>query len=316
MLRSARNNQVLALVFLGGTVLFWGTSFAAVKSTLAYFEPMTVMWFRWLIAAIVFLPFWRRIPKPERRAGDGRLLGLAALFIPCLYFGFEAYALRFTTSSQAGVITAILPLIVAVGAWILLAEKPGWQQFVALAISLVGVAVLSTQGSAQEAAPDPMLGNLLELAAMFAAAGSTLTVKHLSTRYDPWFITGMQTIVGAVFFAPFAFASGTSGWASAPASVWAAVAYLGVFCSLVAFGLYNTALKLMPAGRAALAINLIPAVAVLAGWLALGESLSVPQIAACIAIIGAVVFAELAGRTSAEAPAPLPPLEHAEDAGS
>ena len=63
--------------------------------------------------------------------------------------------------------------------------------------------------------------------------------------------------------------------------------------SLGAFGLYNSALKILPANRASLAINVIPAVAVLAGWLALGEALTVWQLAACAVIVGAVVYAEL-----------------------
>ena len=62
--------------------------------------------------------------------------------------------------------------------------------------------------------------------------------------------------------------------------------------SLGSFGLYNSALKLMPASRASLAINLIPAIALLAGWAVRGESLSWVQFSACVVIVGAVVFAE------------------------
>ena len=63
--------------------------------------------------------------------------------------------------------------------------------------------------------------------------------------------------------------------------------------SLGAFGLYNSALKTMPATRAALAVNVVPAVAMLLGWLLLGEALTVWQLGACAVIVGAVVFAEL-----------------------
>ena len=105
---------------------------------------------------------------------------------------------------------------------------------------------------------------------MFAAAGSMLTIKHLSTRYDPWWLTGMQAAVGAVFFLPMALASGPATWLAAPPVAWACVAYLGTFVSLAAFGLYNSGLRAMSASRAALSINLVPAVALLAGWFVLG----------------------------------------------
>jgi len=290
------------LLYLAGTVLFWGTSFAAIKTAYGSFSPMMVMWLRMTVATLVFLPFWRRVPRPQYRPGDWKFLTLAVLFIPCLYYLLEGYAVRLTTSSQAGVISAIMPLMVAAGAWLLLGERLSWQSGAGIGVSIIGVAILSSAGAAQEAAPMPALGNLLELGAMAAAAGSTLTVKHLSTRYDPWFLTGLQAAVGVVFFAPLAFASGTTGWLHASPQAWGAVIYLGTFCSLGAFGLYNSALKLMPASRAALAINLIPAVALLSGWIMLGEALTPLQLGACALIVGAVVFAEASGRMPAEEP--------------
>jgi drug/metabolite transporter (DMT)-like permease len=112
----------------------------------------------------------------------------------------------------------------------------------------------------------------------------------------------LQAAVGAVFFLPLAFASGVPDLAAAPLSTWAALLYLGVVCGLGAFGLYNSALKLMPANRAALAINAIPVVALLGGWLVLGETLTWVQLLACALIVGAVVFAEVTGRSPAEEP--------------
>jgi drug/metabolite transporter (DMT)-like permease len=283
---------VLPLLFLGGAVLFWGTSFVAAKTALDTFAPMTVIWLRMIIATLAFAPFWHKVPRPEYRRGDWKVLLLAAICIPCLYYLFEGYAVRLTTSSQAGVISAIVPLLVACGAWAFLHERLSWRGVTAIALSLAGVAALSFGGTAQPSASDPLLGNALELVAMVAAAGSMLSVKHLSTRYDPWLLTGMQAAVGAVFFAPMALASGLSGWLSAPPLAWGCVAYLGIASSLGAFGLYNSALKLMPASRASLAINLVPAIALIAGWAVRGESLSWVQLAACAVIVGAVVFAE------------------------
>jgi drug/metabolite transporter (DMT)-like permease len=291
----ASRRSLLPLVLLAGAVLFWGTSFVAIKIALGSFTPMTTMWLRMVVATIVFAPFWTRVPRPRYQKGDWKLLALAAMCIPCMYYLAEGFALQLTTSSQAGVISAIVPLLVAGGAWLFLRERLDWRGAVAIALSLAGVAVLSLSGSAAASAPDPALGNLLEFLAMVAAAGSMLTVKHLSTRYDPWWLTGMQAAVGVVFFMPMALASNPAGWIAATPAAWASVLYLGTFVSLAAFGLYNSALKALPASRAALSINLIPAVALLAGWLILGESLNLVQLVACAVVIGAVVFGELGG---------------------
>ena len=277
---------------LGGAVLFWGTSFVATKVALRSFSPMTVIWLRMMVATVAFAPFWPRIAKPRYQRGDWKLLAVTALLMPCLYYALEGYAILYTTSSQAGVISAIVPLLVSAGAWLFLRERVGVRAAVAIAISLGGVAMLSFGGAAGGTAPNPALGNTLELLAMVAAAGSQLVIKHLSSRYGPWLLTGMQAVVGAVFFLPGALASGPSNWAHATPEGWASVAYLGIMVSLVAFGLYNTALAKLPASRASLSINLVPAVALIAGWLALKESLTALQFVACSAIVGAVVWGE------------------------
>jgi drug/metabolite transporter (DMT)-like permease len=296
----ARSDRLLPLLYLGGAVLFWGTSFVAVKTALDSFSPMTVIWLRMAIATIAIAPFATRLPRPDYRPGDWKLLLFAGMCIPCLYYLFEGYAVHFTTSSQAGVVSAVVPLLVAAGAWIFLHERLGWRGAVAIALSLVGVAMLSFGGSAQESASNPVLGNLLELLAMVSAAGSMLAIKHLSARYDPWLLTGMQAVLGTLFFLPMALASNPRTWLAATPVAWACVAYLGIFVSLGAFGLYNSALAKLPASRASLAINLIPAVAMLAGWLVRGEQMSAPQLAACALIVGAVVFAEMGPNPAAD----------------
>lgn len=289
----ARRNRLLPIVLLGGAVLFWGTSFAAMKTALDHFAPMTVIWLRMCIASLAILPFLPRLPRSDYRAGDWKLLAASGLFIPCLYYLFEGYAVRYTTSSQAGVVSAVVPLLVAAGAWLFLKERLSARSAIAIAASLAGVALLSVGGATQATASNPLLGNTLELLAMVAAAGSTLAVKRLTERYNAWFITGMQAIVGSVFFLPFALSEGLRPLLVAPPVTWACVAYMGVFVSLGAFGLYNTALKGMPASRASISINAVPAVALVTGWLARGESLTALQVVACVVIVGAVVLSEM-----------------------
>lgn len=272
-------------------MLLWGTSYAVTKSAYATLAPMVVVWLRMVAGLVAFLFLLPLVKRPSYQRGDWRYLGLAMLCIPCLYYTCEGFAIKFTTSSQAGVVTAVMPLIVALAAWVVLHERPARRIVVAALVSVAGVAVLSLAGRTGASSPNPALGNLLELGAMLAAAGSTLAVKRLSTRYDPWLLTGLQMAAGVVFFAPLALASGPIHWATVPAHDWLAIAYLGVGCGLAAFGLYNSSLRLLPASRAALAINAIPVVAMVTGWLALGETMSWLQIVACLVILASVLLA-------------------------
>jgi len=293
------SSAVKPLLFATGAVLLWGTSYAVTKSAYGAVPPMYVVWCRMIMAMVAFfvvLPVARKTgasPMARYQKGDWKLLGLAMAFIPCLYFAFEGYAISFTSSSQAGVVTAVMPLIVALAAWVVLRDKPAVRTVVAAVVSVAGVALLSLAGQHAADATNPLLGNLLEMGAMLAAAGSTLVVKRLSARYSPFLLTGLQMVAGSVFFAPLALLSGPFHWADAPGSAWASIAYLGVGCGLGAFALYNSALRLLPASRAALAVNVVPVVALITGWVALGESLTWVQLVAAVAILGAVVVAQL-----------------------
>ncbi len=289
---SKRFNAVSFLCLIGA-VLLWGTSFAGMKTALTGFQPMAVVWIRMVLGSLVLLPFWHKIPKPVYRRGDWKWLVLLGLFEPCLYFLLEGYAINLTTSAQAGMVSAIVPLLVAAGAWVFLKERLPLAAVIGLMVSVGGVVVLSLVGAPAQNAPAPALGNTLELLAMFSAAGYMLVLKRMSARYDPWFLTGVQSFMGTLFFLPGALLSNPASWLSAPRSAWIGALYLGLFVTVGGLGLYNMAVSRMHASRAAMSINLIPLVAVVAGWLVLGESLTPVQGIACVAIVGGVVLGEL-----------------------
>jgi drug/metabolite transporter (DMT)-like permease len=294
-------SSLTPLLCLAGAVLLWGTSFVATKCALAGFTPGALIFLRMLLASAIMALFWRRVPPVQggRASGDLRWLALLCLLQPCLYFLLEANAVRLTTSAQAGMVSALVPLLVAAGAWIFLREALSGRMVAGLALSLAGVIWLSLSGDAAEAAPNPALGNLLELLAMCCASGYMLVLKHLSSRYDSWRLTGLQVFAGALFFSPWALASSPAQWLAAPASAWLAVGYLGGVVTLGAFGMYNMAASRLAAARAAASINLVPLMAVLSGWALLGESLNAQQGLACALILAGVALGQGPGRPSA-----------------
>lgn len=284
---------------LAGAVLLWGTSFMATKFALSGFSPMAVIFLRMALASVVMAAFWGRVPAARPAPGDAKWLALLCLLQPCLYFLLEGYAVLFTTSAQAGMVSSLVPLLVAAGAWAFLHEPLGPRMLLGIGLSLSGVVWLSLSGQSGGDAPNPALGNLLELGAMCCAAGYMLVLKHLASRYGSWRLTGLQTFAGALFFLPGALAT-QPAWlvhplaaaAAVPSAAWLAVAYLGGLVTLGGFGLYNQAIARMPSAQAAAAINLVPLVAVLAGWSMLGESLSPGQAAACVLVLAGVVLGQ------------------------
>jgi drug/metabolite transporter (DMT)-like permease len=284
---AVHSGGILPVVALFAAVLLWGGSFAAMRLSVQAMSPWSVMWLRMAIALSVILPFCGRLKTRAYRRGDWKLLGPMVLFQPCFYFLLESNALCFTTSSQAGVISAFVPILVAVGAWMMLAEPLGRGTLLGLFLSVAGVAVLSLSGRPDAAAANPLLGNVLELGAMACAAVNIIMVKRLCDRYNPWLLTALQVASGTLFFSP-----GLVLLLREPGVAWTtplilSIVFLGALVTLGAFGLYNWAMSRIPASRASVFINLVPVTAVAVGWMAMGESLSGLQcVAAAVVVIG------------------------------
>jgi len=268
--------------------LFWGSSFAAMKVTITDLGPASVMWARMATALLVLLPFSRKLWPREYRAGDWKLLLAFVGLQPCLYFLLESNALRFTNSSQAGLIAASVPLLVAVGAHYFLGEEVARTTVVGLFLSLGGVVWLTLAGTPSLSASNPLLGHPLELGAMMCAVGYVLLVKRLTERYNPWTLTALQITAGFLFFSPGALFFTRGGFKTLTLGQVMTLLYLGVFVTLGAFGLYTVGIKHIPANRATALVNLIPVIAVFLGWVLLAERLNGSQMAAAVCVLGGV----------------------------
>jgi drug/metabolite transporter (DMT)-like permease len=262
-------------------MLLWASSFVALKLAFRGFHPMQVIFGRMFIASLCFAIFIPSFRKINWRRHDLKYLLIMAGCEPCLYFLFEAKALELTSASQASMITAMLPLLVAILAWRLLKEHISSQTMVGFVLAILGACWLSLASDTSADAPNPLLGNFCEFLAMVCAAGYTVSLKHLSSNYPPLFLTAFQAFIGSLFFYPFLLLPDvglTISWEAGPLL---AVVYLGTFITFGAYGCYNYSLSRIPASQAAGYVNLIPVFGVLLGMIILGETLNLAQWLAC-----------------------------------
>lgn len=269
-------------------MLLWASSFVALKLAFRGYHPMQVIFGRMFVASIclaIFIPSFRRI---KFRRQDAKFLLIMAACEPCLYFLFEARALELTSASQAGMITAILPLLVAILAWCLLKEKISRQTMTGFSLAIIGACWLSLAGEKSINAPNPLLGNFCEFMAMVCAAGYTVALKHLTDNYPPLFLTAFQAFLGSLFFFPFLLLPDVgfpSEWNTIPLL---AVIYLGTFITFGAYACYNFGVSRVPASQAAGFVNLIPVFSVMLGMLILGDRLNLGQWLACSLVFSGV----------------------------
>ena len=295
-----KGGAVLPAVALLGAMLLWGSSFIAMKVAVMAFHPLLVILVRMLVASALFSLAWRSLRKVRYHKGDWKPLLFMALCEPCLYFVFESYALRNTSASQAGMVAATLPVLVAVSARFFLAERLSRRAWSGLMLAIAGVAWLSFSGQATEHSPNPLLGNLLEFIAMATASGYMVTLKHLTRRYPPWYLTAVQTTAGAVFFLPVLLLPHAALPDPLPmAGVWS-VLYLGSFVTIGAYGLYNFGMSRLPAGQTSAYVNLIPVITLILGKLILDETFTPPQYAASLVVLAGVYLTQRAPRQAGE----------------
>lgn len=270
----------------------WGGSFIAMKVAVSAYHPVVVVFSRMLLGSLLFATVFRRAHSVKYQRGDWRPIAFMVICEPFFYFLFESYGLQLTTASQASMVTATLPLLVALAAVVTLKERAAPKTWLGFILAVAGVVWLSASGEASDTAPNPLLGNFMEFMAMVCAAGYTVTLKRLSTRYSPFFLTAVQAHAGALFFLPCLFLPWTS-WPSA--FEWApflAILYLGVFVTIAAYACYNYGISRIPANRAGAFVNLIPVFSVIQGYLFLNERFTTAQCAASILVFAGVFLSQ------------------------
>jgi drug/metabolite transporter (DMT)-like permease len=273
-------------------MLLWASSFIALKIAFQSFDPMVVIFGRMFLASVCFLFFLKRFKGIDFRKEDLKYILFMAFCEPCLYFIFEAKAIENTTAAQAGMITAMLPLMVAVAAAFFLNEKLNRQTWIGFLLAIAGACWLSLSAESSQHAPRPALGNFYEVIAMVCAAGYTVTLKRLTGRYSPFLMTAIQAFVGSLFFFPFLFLPNTQLPTAIDPAPTLAIVYLGTFITMGAYGLYNFGVSRIPASQASIFVNLIPVFTVILGWLILDERFTSSQYLASALVMGGVLISQ------------------------
>jgi len=309
--RSFTHSAALPYAALVLAMALWGSSFIAMKVAVAAFDPMVVVFSRMGIASIIFVFCFRDVHVIRYLPGDWKPIAFMVLCEPFFYFLFEAYGLKLTTASQASMVTSLLPVLVALAASLVLKERLAPRTWPGFALAVAGVFWLASGGAPSAAAPNPLLGNFMEFAAMVCAAGYTIALKRLSLRYSPLFLTAVQAYAGTLLFFPSLFLPWTELPQSFPLAPVLAVVYLGACISIVAYGCYNYGISRVPASRAGAFVNLIPVFSVIQGYLFLDERFTGTQCAASALVFGGVFLSQ--GRVHEQKPSAVLPARHGDE---
>lgn len=286
-----------------GMAFFFGLTFPAQKAALNGLPPLTMTALRnWLAFAglLLVMALLPRGPAPARPF-PWRLALLLALIEPCGYYSFEAFGIRLGTAGGSALIVGLIPVTVMVLQIARGKHRARLAEWFAIALSAAGAALVAgLQGGG-------WLPSLLMLCAVVCASVYAVLYEGADGALDPLALTRFQALAGALFFTLLALPLEPASRAPAqwPRPALWAVLYLGIGGSVLAYFLWNYALRHRPARQVAIFSNLVPLVGALgARWL-LGEPLPPGAWAGGALVIGAACLA------IALEPAPPPVAETA-----
>lgn len=257
------------------TIVIWGTTFISTKILLADFQPVEILFFRFILGFLVLLA---ACPKRLRAADCKQELTFAAAGLCgiCLYYLLENIALTFTLASNVGVIISAAPFFTAILARLLMGpeEKLGARFFAGFALAMAGIILISFSGSRLELNP---MGDLLAAAAAFVwACYSILTRKISSFGYPVILSTRRTFFYGILFMLPalvfFDFQLNISRFANGVYLF--NILYLGLGASALCFVTWNFAVKQLGAVKTSVYIYMVPVITAVTSVLILGEPLT------------------------------------------
>ncbi|OWA36277.1 EamA family transporter [Saccharibacillus sp. O16] len=297
--RTTSPTRTLYLIAALIAIVLWSTSFVGTKIAYVSFPPLTLGAARFAIATVILgiillLRREFRLPSPR----DLGMMAISGLLGTTFYFALENIGVQLTTASSAALIVASYPAVTALLEFFFFKTKISWMRGIGIAMAIFGVYRIS--GGSGEGGQHELIGNLLLISAGFVFAIYNFATRRVVGRYSMVTVSFYQTVAGTIAFIPLALIEHEQWRVPTTQSLWMLL-YLGVFCSVAAFMLYNYGLRGLTAGTAMAMMNLVPIFGVALSILLLGESLRPSDwIGGTIVILGVILSVRERPRSRSE----------------
>ena len=273
-----KNNMLAYLAAIISSTIF-GLSFLFSKIALTVATPLALVAFRFLLAFIVMsILIMFKVLKVNYKNKPIKELIFLGLAEPVIYFIFETYGIRETSSSIAGLMLSIIPIAVTILGVYFLKEIPSIKRIMFIVVSVSGVGLIGVM-SASSNEGTSVRGILLLLGAVTSAGLFTIISRKASKHFTPIEITYFMMVLGAVFFnLIWIFDLIIRGEVLAyfeplrSSQFIISVLYLGILSSIVAYLLINFTLSKIEASNTSVFANLSTIVSVVAGVVILKET--------------------------------------------
>ena len=277
----------------------WGSAFVAQSVGAEYVGAFTFLAVRNWIAVVFLIPViyvrdtilrkrGRPSVRPANRTQRRCLLtgGAACGFFLCAASAFQQVGIRYTTTAKAGFITALYVVIVPILS-VFFGKSVKSRIWMCVALAVLGLYLLCMRGELSLSFGD---GVVLVCAFLFAC--QIMTVDYFAPQVDTvrlsqtqFLVTALLSTVCMFFFEDLS----TDSLIKALPSI----AYAGVMSSGVAYTLQIIGQQNLNPAIASITMSLESVFAALAGWIVLGQSMTVRELAGCVLMFAAIILAQL-----------------------
>ena len=282
--------ELLADGLLLLTALIWGSAFAVVKNTLDSFAPAAIITMRYTIAtALTGIAFRRHLHGLTR--ADVLRGALVGLLLSAAYI-VQTIGLSYTTASKNAFLTAVYVMLVPFFSMALFRQRLRKANFIAAAMMLLGIGLLSLDGESGGL----NVGDVLTLLCGALFAGHIIAVERCQRRTDAYALIVLQfgfcalyALVYTLLFergVPMTFSAGSVG----------GLLYLAVFSTTIAMSLQNIGQSMAPASHASILLSLESVFGVIFSCLLLGERVTPRMLLGFAVIFAALMVSELTPR--------------------
>jgi drug/metabolite transporter (DMT)-like permease len=276
--------------------LVWGSTYLAIRIGVAHLPFALFAGARFLIAGVLMLIYAAgRGGRLPRTAIEWRNIAVTGLLMLAGGNGFVTWSEQWIQSNQAALIVASSALWLGwLGTLGPSGERLGKLTIAGLLLGFVGVAVLVSSGLQLKAAP--LMAYLGISASPLMWSAGSIWSRRYPVASTPIMIAALQCLIAGAFMTALGLCLGQSrSWSWDPSSM-GVLAYLIVFGSCLAYGAYFWLVHEVTPAQLGTYAYVNPAVAVLLGWWALGETLNPAQMLGTVIIIAGVVIVTVASR--------------------
>ncbi|MBS6366684.1 MAG: DMT family transporter [Clostridiales bacterium] len=255
------------------TILIWGTTFISTKVLLTQFQPVEILFFRFLLGlAALLLVYPHRLRNTTWR--QELTFAAAGLSGVCLYYLLENIALTYTLAANVSVMVALSPFFTALFTHLFLKDEDRLRVnfLLGFVLAITGICLISFSGARLALNP---LGDLLAVAAAIVwACYAVLTRKIGGYGYHTILVTRRIFCYGLLFMLPalllFDFRLDHLTRLADPVCL-ANLLFLGLGASALCFVTWNFAVRQLGAVRTSVYIYMVPVITLITSVLILQE---------------------------------------------